>query len=244
MMTPPRTGRTFKILSWLIMGSLAACLGLALALQGIGFRYGSTADYRHALAYEGLPIPTLDSGTRQPLPGVTITIWFLKGPEYFDAEHIFAQELTREVNSEEQPTYYLAFDEAGFNQYMSYWYLPGNEDLKGIYEDIKNTRIDLISGGVILYADMRFGSDWKPVGLVYALDESATQLKFRGIDMDGSLVSAAPNSLLDHDVAGIIERLSNRALSDLAFIDAETQAKLVIRKIYISEDRAEVLIAP
>jgi hypothetical protein len=124
---------------------------------------------------------------------------------------------------------------------MLYWFMPSNEDLKEIYEDIQNPRIDLTTGGLVLYVDLKVGSEWKPAGLIYELDEGGTQLNFRGISMDGGVVTNLPGSLLDDKVGGIIERLSNRALRELTFIDEQTGKHLTIKQIYIEDDRAEVL---
>lgn len=240
-LTAPQKTPLLRLLGWLFLGSIALCIVGGLTLNAMGLRVGSESDYRQGQAAASLPVPTLIPASREALPGTTVAIWFLNGPTFFPSETIFAAELWRGQTADGQLAYYIAFDEAGFNQYMTYWFLPGNDDLKDVWEEIRDPRIDLLPGGLVLYADLKMGSEWKPLGLLYELDESGTQLGFRGFTLDGKTITAVPDSLLDSKVGSLLERLSNRALRELVFIDEVSGKRLTIRQIYVDDDRAEVL---
>ncbi len=233
-------GRLFRILAWVVMVPLAVCLLGALLLEALGLRIGPTSAYGQNLSIGNEPVPTLLPGSSQPLPGTTITIWFLRGPRFFSADTIFARQLTRGTTADGKLAYYIEFDEAGFNQYMHYWFLPPGDELKQYVDGLENPRIDLSPGGLTLLADVQVGGQWKTAGLVYQLDASQRQLNFRGIEFEGSLISTVPDSVLDERVGSALERLANRALRELTFIDS-TGAHLTISQITLDDDQAVVL---
>lgn len=230
-----------RIFAWALIIGLGGCLLASISADVAGLRIGSAAHYLAQPRALSVPPEPLVDGTTSPLDGATITVWFLKGPRFFSAETIFATDLTRGYTTGGDLAYHIAFDEAGFNQYMSYWFFPTDEDLKHIVDGIRDPHIDFQPGGLTLNAQVRIGSKWKPASLLYELDDTATQLRFRGIRIDGTAITTLPDSFLDKDVGGTIERLANHALSDLTFIDADTGQHLTIHEIYIDDDHAEVL---
>jgi hypothetical protein len=227
--------------AWALIIGLGGCLLASISADAAGLRVGSASAYLQQPRRAAAPPEPLADGSAEPLPGTTITVWFLKGPRFFSADTIFADDLSRGRTQDGELAYHIQFSEEGFNQYMSYWFFPSDEDLKPIVEGIRDPHIDLTPGGLTLYADVKIGDAWKPAGLLYELDENATLLKFRALQIDGTAVTTLPDSFLDKDVGGTIERLANHALSDLAFIDDQTGEHLSIHQIYIDDDKAEVL---
>jgi len=237
-----RPGRPLlRGIAWTLIIVLGGCLLASISADAAGLRVGSAASAYLDTARDSRPIEPLAEGSAKPLSGAKITVWFLKGPRFFSAGKIFADDLSRGLTQDGQLAYHIQFSEEGFNQYMAYWFFPTDEDLSQIVDGLRSPHIDLTPGGLTLYADVNIAGEWKPTGLFYELDESATQLSFRGIEVDGMAVTTLPDSFLDKDVGGTIERLANHALSDLTFIDAATSAHLTIHQIYIDDDKAEVL---
>jgi hypothetical protein len=227
-------------LAWALMISLSICLLASISLDQMGLRVGSAQAYFARPRPTPAAIPALEPGSIEPLPGTTIIIWFLKRPRFFSADTIFANDLSRGRAPDGRLAYHIAFDEAGFNRYMSYWFFPTDQDLEQIVKGVRSPHIDLLPGGLTLYADLQVGPEWKQAGLLYELDGSGTQLNFRGIQFAGETLTAQPDSLIDHNVGQILERLANRALRELTFID-DSGAHLAIQRIVIGDDSAEVL---
>ena len=227
------------ILGTLLLILLTCMLIIPLGLGLMGGRIQSTASYLANRRVESIPVPTLDPQSKEAMPGTIIDIWFLRGPRYFGGETIFAQEISRGVTADGQRAIYIAFDEKGLNQYLDYWFIGALTD---VVSEVKNPWVDLKFGELELSMDVNLGNQWQRIGLLYELDSMQTQLNFRGFDIDGSLYGTVPDSLLDAG-ASKLEELSNRALSDLVFID-DDGSYLGISQIYLDEDRAEVLATP
>jgi len=226
-------------MAWVVMIPLGACLLGAVAIEALGLRV-SPANTVYASGGDNRPVPTVLPETREALPGTTITIWFLDGPRFFSAEETFAREMTRGKTADGKLAYRIAFDEAGFNQYLTYWFLPPGDELNQAFKGLRDPRVDLRQGGLTLLADAQIGGKWQPVGLLYDLDESATQLKFVGIEFQGNVVTTLPGSFMDDQAGATLEGLANRALRELTFIDY-SGAHLTISQIAIDEDSASVL---
>lgn len=238
-MSTNKRGRLARVLAGIITIPLMACLLGALTLQALGLRVGQASAF-YAGPTDMRPVPTLLPDGREALPGTTITIWFLDGPRFFPADTTFAREMSRGQTEDGKLAYYIAFDEAGFNRYLTYWFLPPGDELNQSLEGLRDPRVDLTPGGLVLNADVNVGGVWKRAGLVYTLDENAPQLHFIGIEFDGQLIGAVPGSFLDDRVGKALERVANRALRELTFIDG-TGAHLTINRIAIDEDQAVVL---
>jgi len=234
-----KKGRVFRVMAWVGLIPLLACLLGGLALAALGLRVeDARSAYASGSRYE--PVPTLLPDGYEALDGTTITIWFLDGPRFFSAEETFARELARGKTDDGRLAYRIEFDEAGFNQYLRYWFLPPGDEMNQAFEGLRDPRVDLRRGGLTLLADAQVGGQWQPVGLLYNLDDTATQLNFVGIEYQGNVVTTLPGSFMDDQAGATLEGLANRALRELTFID-ESGTTLMIRQIAIEDDQAVVL---
>ena len=155
-------------------------------------------------------------------------------PRVFSADIIFANRLERGRTTDGQPAYYVEFDEAGLNRYLNYWF--------GAWADqnaqLRDTHIDLIPGGVIIYGEINLGVRWQLVGATFHLDESERQFTFTGVDVDGEFLASPPAGPIAQGIE-VLEAEGNRALREFKFIDPE--GELSFQRIILLEDMAQIV---
>jgi hypothetical protein len=186
---------------------------------------------------EVVPVESIAPATQVqigPLDQVVIDIWFLSQPTAFSAEEIYVQRLERGLVEGDRVAYYIEYDQAGLNAYLNRWfseYVTQNDR-------VRNASIDLLPGGAMVYADVNLEIGWQRVGAAFMLDSSGQQLSLVGVDIDGRFYSTPPAGSVA-ELARQLERESNRALRELAFIDPA--GRLTVREISLSPEQAQIL---
>ncbi len=82
---------------------------------------------------------------------------------------------------------------------------------------IRNPRIDLRPGGVVVYVDVtlpQFGNITQNAGIVFSLDDSRRQFEFAGVDLGGGLFSVPPETF--GTTITELETRGNELLRDLS----------------------------
>ncbi|MBN1430180.1 MAG: hypothetical protein JXB07_17555 [Anaerolineae bacterium] len=213
---------------------------LVLALRTLGFQsQGETEAYLNNQAVQYIR-PTItwpvtgSPDQAAPLSSITGDIWFLDQPRVFFAETIFAGRLERGTIANGQSVYYIEFDEAGVNQYLTYWF--------GEWADqnarLRDAHVDLIPDGVIIYGDLNLGMHWQQVGATFHLDESKRQFTFTGVDVDGEFLTSPPIGPIAQGIDAL-EAEGNRALREFRFIDSE--GSLFFQQIVVLEDLVQII---
>jgi hypothetical protein len=235
---PPRRPTLLSLLTWGIL----ACLLIGLIAPLAGLRIQSTDSYLGRRSTERARVSASDASTgepsnSQPLSGMTVAIWFLPEPTYVAADQLSADQVLQGTNDDGALTYYISYTEGGFNAYIYYWY---TQLVQPQLPELTNPYVDVRPGAMMIYADVTMGeSDPARVGLLYELDETGTQVKFRGIEVKEQLILTEEGSFLDEQ-GMLVENLANRALTELVFLDPSGR-DLAIHHLTLGDDSVEVL---
>ncbi len=185
-------------------------------------------DDGNPLPAQQTPVPAI------PLDEVKVDSWFLPQPQTWLASQIFADRLERGWTEDGRVAYYVEFSEQGANALMDHWL----SSYVAEQARIRDPWIDLISGGVIVYADLNLEVEWQRVGAVLMLDASGRQFILAGVDIDGRFYNVPPEGPVA-DLTQQLESEGNRTLRELVFLDAA--GELRIRHINVSQDGAQIL---
>jgi hypothetical protein len=221
-----------SVLTWGILGCLL--IGLIAPLAGI--RIQSTDSYLSGRASKVKPVGTVEADSASVLEGMTVAIWFLEGPTYVAAEQLSADEVLQGTMDDGKLAYNIRYSEEGFNNYLYYWY---EQLVKEQIPELTNPYVDVRPGTMMIYADALVGETTQRVGLIYEMNEMGTQVAFRGIEMDGQVILLEDGSFLDKQGL-VVERLANRALSELVFLDP-SGAALVVHQIALEDESVQVV---
>ncbi|MBN1313010.1 MAG: hypothetical protein JXB30_16480 [Anaerolineae bacterium] len=237
---PRLASRIVYLVFWLVL-----VVVLFFTLQILGFQpQGDTGAYLEYQASQHTPAtitwpvtgsPDPDPGTPEPLTSVVVDIWFLNEPMAFPSETVFASRLERGQMSDGRPAYFIEFDEAGLNQYLNYWFGKWASE----HAQLRDTRVKLLPGGLIIYGEINLGVRWQQVGVTFHLDDSGRQLAFTGVDVDGEFLTSPPVGPIAQGIEAL-EAEGNRALREVRFIDPE--GELAIQQVVLLEDTAQVLV--
>jgi hypothetical protein len=223
------------VLGW----GLMACLALALIFPLlVGVRMRDTASFFSAMQQDQ-PIPTLPPDASQSIAGVSLGEWFLDEPWYFSADTFFTEEALFGTTDDGTRAYFFAWDEAGFNEYLAYWF---TDTVLEDFPDFSNPWLSLRPGAIIVSVDQQIGDGVQRLGFIYELDETRQQFAFSGVDLGDNMLVAQEGSFLDGRGL-LLQNLANRTLRELVLYD-DDGAEYFIDEIYLDDEVAQVLLLP
>jgi hypothetical protein len=231
---PKRKFRLLTVLGWVLM----ACLAVALLFPLLGVRVQDTASFFSG-AQQADPIPALLPESSQSIDGVLLGEWFLDEPWYFSSDTFFTEEALLGTTADGTQAYYFAWNEAGFNEYLAYWFT--DTVLEG-FPDFSNPWLSLRPGAIIVSVDQQIGDEVQRLGFIYELSETRTQVAFSGVDLGDNMLVAQEGSFLDGRGL-MLESLANRTLRELVLYD-DQGTEYTIDEIYLDDELAQVIALP
>lgn len=228
-------------------GLLFACVGLVLCvalvsptrmlLAAAGFRsHSKTADF---LRDEVQAQPSPDWSALQPegfggvvQPAAVVSVQVDGQTAAIDASQLYAQRVEQVVSGSEVQAVFVEYDEAGANALLSQAMLQAPPE---VTQRLRNMRVDLKPGAVVVYGDANTPLGWQPVGAVLVFDAAGTRFEVAGVDIGGQLYAAPPDGYFG-DLAAQLEAEGNRLL-DTAVI----QNGLSVEQVYITETGLQIV---
>jgi hypothetical protein len=227
--------RTISFTALLTWG-IIACIVVMLLGPLAGLRLQPTSAYLAAQNTPESGLPAFDPNSSEPLAAFAVTTW-LSGdnPIYVDATQLSTQSMQAGIIDGTR-AYLITYTEEGFNNYLYYWY---TQIIQPQMPELQNPFVDLKRGAMMVSFNIYIGEIQERFGLLYELDDSTSQIKFRGIDRNGQLLAVGEGSFLDNQGL-FIEDLANRTVMDTTLWEG-TDTQLAIKQISITEDGIQIL---
>lgn len=165
---------------------------------------------------------------------VTVNVQGQQG--VIDTGTIHAERVEQAQTTSGTPAYYAEYDQAGANALANdlfIQYAPAD-----VRQQVRNPRVELKQGAMIVYADANLEFGWQEIGLVIQLTNNGRQFEVAGIDLNGQLYSTPPQGYIA-DLMQTIEVEGNRALNNTQIVTPS--GNLNIQQIYITEDTVQLI---
>jgi hypothetical protein len=227
---PKRRISAIAIFTW----GLLACIVVAFIAPLAGLRIKPASEVLNSQRADESAVPTLQSG--EPLTEMWVNVWFLPERTYMTADQLGAQSVTRGITADGKLAYHIAFSDAGFNEYLSYWF---HQLVQSQFPELDQPLIDVEPGRLLAWIEMPWGDTRNRICMVYELDDSGTQFDFKGILVGSQFWTTSEGSFFDEHGA-FVESLANRAIQELVMIDA-SGAELSIQQISFTHDHIDIL---
>lgn len=165
---------------------------------------------------------------------VTVNVQGQQG--VIDTGVIHAERVEQAQTTSGTPAYYAEYNQAGANALATdlfTQYAPAD-----VRQQVRNPRVELKQGAVIVYAEANLELGWQEVGLVMQLTNNGRQFEVAGIDINGQLYNTPPSGYIS-ELMQTIELEGNRALNNAQIVTPS--GNLNIQQIYITEDTLQLI---
>lgn len=226
----PHRISAISVFTWVLLGCITAAFLVPLA----GLRIQPASEAIAPRTENVSAMPTLQSP--EPLTEMWVEAWFLRETTYMRTDQLGAESVTRGLSPEGKMAYHIAFTDAGFNSYLSYWF---QQLVQSQFPELDQPLIDTEPGRVLAWIELPWGDSRNRICMIYHLDESGTQFDFQGILVGSQFLTSYEGSLFDEH-GSFVEDLANRAIREVVMIDA-SGTELSIQQIIFTDDHIDIL---
>lgn len=183
---------------------------------------------------QGKPAVQIVPETVSAVETVTVNVQGQQSVVDVQAAHVQRAEQAQATDG--GSAFYAEYTESGANSLVDDLFVQ--YATADVQQQVRNPRVDLKPGAMVVYAEANLEIGWQEVALILTFNETGTQFQIAGIDIAGQRFNNPPAGFLT-DLMQTVETQGNQALQNAQIVTPN--GPLNIQQIYIAENMLQIV---